>query len=697
MNYYLVILQAKQRGINDGLTYESTEEYSPGDLVEVPLRTANIPAIIIEVTTKPEYETKAVHTLIASQVLLPEHIATAKFMSEYYCASLRSTISTFLPGNNWRQYALQPHVLLHDNYVGKVTAVQKKIIAIKDQLPLSILALRQVAGITSASIEKLLDQGFLIPTKTSRTNTVQKILIPTLTDQQEDVAKKLNDTRKPQYVFGVTGSGKTEVYSSVIATALKNDKQALVLLPEIFVTEHSKERYCRYFPSANIVLWHSKMTTNERKSNWHAIRSGDANIVIGSRSAVTMPFCKLGCIILDEEHEWTYKQDTTPRYHARTMAEYIAKKWQIPCVFGSATPSLEAWHNMQNTIYTKHVLPNRYGTAGLPEVRVIDLNATYTSAFYPFSDDVITAIKATLQRKEKVVLFLNKRGIASCLLCTHCKRRVISAVTQLPLSVHRMRSGEMRLYDQFTQQYYALPQRCPHCQGEELRTVGTGTHGIEELCTTLFPNTPLWRIDSDTLKASGSIELMLNTITTSGSGIILGTQAVVKGLDLPDVTLSVVLIADIGLSLPHFRASERVFQLLMQLSGRSGRHRPGQVYVQTFRPEAIEISAVKEHNAELFYTQEYALRKAMNYPPFVPMIRILFRGNTAQHDAKAYAETTKEYIQHNLLECTVLTSATFFGGGTVWQCLVKGDNARFVIEQCVPHGGFIDVDPLETL
>lgn len=695
--YYKVVLQAKQGGIADGLTYESSASLRIGDLVTVPLRGKRATAIVVEEVKQPEYSTKHIELVTCEQLLQPEHVRLALRVAKYYFAPLRSAIGLFLPGTSWRQYCPDAYYCLNANFSGKLTISGKKVqSALEQEKILSQSELEAAARVTKATITKYVKEGLLtLAASPAKSAKQHRFALPALNNIQTKVTNAIEPS-KPNYLFGVTGSGKTEVYCNQIKQTLEQGKVALVLLPEIFVTEHSKERYYKYFPTAKIVTWHSKMTPKERLQTWKQIQSGNVDIIIGSRSALFTPWQNLGCIIVDEEHEWTYKQETQPRYHARTAALEVQKQTGATIIMGSATPSLEAWHAMQTAQWNRLDLPERYNNQPMPDVQVVDLAQSYSSTAYPFSDDLVQEITATLERNEKVVLFLNKRGVASCVLCTKCKRRLMSASTQLPLSVHRNHVGEEVLYDQFTQSHFPIPANCPHCNHAELLTVGIGTQGIEELCKHLFKNVPLWRIDGDTLSTGIKIQTVLDTISTSQKGIIIGTQSVVKGLDLPDVTLSAVLIADIGLSLPHFRASERVFQLLMQLTGRSGRHRPGKVLIQTFRPESDEITAVKEHNAELFYTKENALRKAHGYPPHTPLVKVVFRAHSAQTDAKSWSQKAQAYVNTHLHKCTVLCSPTYFSGGKIWQCLLIGPDALNIIT-AVPPEGYIDVDALETV
>ncbi len=316
---------------------------------------------------------------------------------------------------------------------------------------------------------------------------------------------------------------------------------------------------------------------------------------------------------------------------------------------------------------------------------------------YPFSPTLIEAIGTRLDRGEQTVLFLNRRGTASALLCLQCRRRVVSPESQLPFTLHTGRDGKPFLLDHTTGTVAPVPAQCPHCASVKLHSVGAGTQKIELLLKRLFPAARLLRADADTMQEPGDMRRLLTAMRGREADILLGTQSVVKGLDLPEVTLAAVLIADIGMSLPHFRAGERIFQLLTQLTGRSGRSKPGEVIIQTFRPDSPEIVAAARHETEKYLDTELKLRIYSRYPPASRMVRLIARGEDCEKRArKLYVDCMRE-IALNRRDVKCSTAPTFFGGGKVWHVLLRGEEPRAVLAGVDLQGVSVDIDPLETL
>jgi len=408
---------------------------------------------------------------------------------------------------------------------------------------------------------------------------------PQLTPRQTAAHKAIKADPRPTLLFGITGSGKTEIYAAMIRDTILNGKSAILLLPEILLTENFIDRFQQLVDREAIAVVHSRLTPAQRRNAWRRCRAGQVRLVIGSRSALFSPLDDLGLIILDEEHEWTYKNEQAPRYHAGKVAEHMG----VPLIFGSATPSVESWYKAKNGDYQLVELPERYGGASLPTVQVIDLAQVSFGNYYPLSPTLVNAIRLRLERNEQTVLFLNRRGFATSLMCMDCREQCKDAHTGLPYTVHHQ-GARPYLLSHHTGEELPIPEKCPKCGCVKLMELGAGTQRIEALLDELFPSARVLRADADTLKTPEKIRLLLQTMKEGRADILLGTQSVVKGLDLPNVTLAAVLLADVGLSLPHFRAGERVFQLLTQLTGRSGRSsKPGEVIIQTFRPQASEI------------------------------------------------------------------------------------------------------------
>jgi len=366
-------------------------------------------------------------------------------------------------------------------------------------------------------------------------------------------------------------------------------------------------------------------------------------------------------------------------------------------VIGSATPSLESWARTKNGQYHLARISRRYKDQALPTVRVIDLAGVKFGDLYPFSPPLLEAIQQRLDKGEQTVLFLNRRGIATAVLCLNCRRRLVSPESQLPYTVHRDGRGNPYLMDHFSGVTANIPARCPHCQSVDLMPVGAGTQRLEELIGMRFPKARLLRADSDTLKHPEQMRDLLRKMRDREADILLGTQSVVKGLALPEVTLAAVLLADVGLSLPHFRAGERVFQLLTQLTGRSGRAKPGDVIIQTFRPATMEVVAASEHRTEDYMETELKLRTTLNYPPASDMIRFLISGAIPNVRAKKLQQDLQELIKAESLFASVMSAPTLFGSGKVWHVLLRGHHIRKLLPKLDLTDVIVDVDPIDCI
>lgn len=633
-----VLTASKSQGIAEGLTYASAANLEPGMCVRVPLRKKIVDGIVLGVEKQLEqkFTPKEIEEVIGGSPLLSRaQVQTAKWISEYYQCSLRKAISLFLPFASWK------NLLKEDS----------------KQVPSKDHALPEF----------------------------------TLNAAQKHAYEVIQKSEKPSLLFGVTGSGKTHIYALLIADAIKAGGQAILLVPEILLSEDAVRKFTQWFGEEQIALLHSKLTAAQKRKEWLRIRSEKAKLIIGSRSALFAPAQNLTLVILDEEHEWTFKSEQTPRYHAREVAQALCGFARAKLVLGSATPSLESWKNAKDGIYTRTNLPERFTGMQAPTVQIIDLGTVNFANHYPLSPTLLQAIESRLAKKEQCILFLNRRGIATSVLCMDCRERLSSDESGLPLTLHRYANGSPYLLDHFTGSITPVPGVCPSCSSVNLRSVGAGTQKLEDIVRAKFPRARVLRADSDTLKRPEEMHEILSAMKQGEADILLGTQSIVKGLDLPNVTLAAVLLADIGLSLPHFRSGERVFQLLTQLIGRSGRHKPGHVIIQTFRPEALEILASAKHETEKYLANELTLRTKSMYPPAVEMARILFRGNSAREHALA---CQKALMKHEHLRTSA--APTFFGGGTLWHVLVRGNGARKAVQN-IEHAGIVDIDPLNCL
>ncbi|MBE3593471.1 MAG: primosomal protein N' [Candidatus Carbobacillus altaicus] len=417
---------------------------------------------------------------------------------------------------------------------------------------------------------------------------------------------------QPYVLHGVTGSGKTEVYMAFVERILNAGKNALILVPEISLTPQMVARFTGRFGESVAVL-HSALSDGERYDEWRRIRQGEARVVVGARSAIFAPLSDIGAIIIDEEHEASYKQEEMPRYHAHRVAMWRARHHRAVLVLGSATPLLETYAYALAGRYKLIELPERANRRPLPEVRLIDLKKTAQP--YPLlSEPLKAAISERLMRGEQTILLLNRRGFASVLMCRACGHTIGCPHCDVTLTYHR---GEEKLLCHYCGYNEPYPERCPRCHAPHLRPLGVGTERMEETLKTAFPEARILRMDRDTTSRKGKHEELLGAFHAGEADILLGTQMIAKGLDFPKVTLVGVMLADMGLFVNDFRAAERTFQLITQVSGRAGRGTlPGEVIVQTYHPEHPSLRLAERGDYQTFVRQELDRRKAAHYPPF---------------------------------------------------------------------------------
>ena len=432
---------------------------------------------------------------------------------------------------------------------------------------------------------------------------------------QREILSQIGQEAQTYLLQGVTGSGKTEVYLQVIEGVLQKGKTAIMLVPEISLTPQVTRRFVSRF-GQQVAILHSGLSDGEKYDEWRKIESGQARVVVGARSAIFAPLKNIGVIIIDEEHEATYKQESNPRYHARDVAKLRAQYHKAALVLGSATPSLETRARASRGLYGLLRLTQRANPqAHLPQVEVVDFrdylgqqeNGNYTPV-------LLEKIRQTLDRKEQVVLLLNRRGYSSFVMCRDCGSVDECPNCDISLTLHMDTRSMQCHYCGFQK---AIPRICPSCSSPSIRYYGTGTQRAFEELQDLFPDARILRMDVDTTRKKGSHENLLQAFGQGEADILLGTQMIAKGLDFPNVTLVGVLNADTALNLPDFRSSERTFQLLTQVAGRAGRaEKPGQVLIQTYNPNHYAIRFAQEQDYEGFYEYEMGIRRSMAYPPY---------------------------------------------------------------------------------
>jgi primosomal protein N' (replication factor Y) (superfamily II helicase) len=469
----------------------------------------------------------------------------------------------------------------------------------------------------------------------------------------ETTASTATATLTTFLLHGVTGSGKTEVYLQAIAHALRQGKGAIVLVPEISLTpqtvERFKARFCSGPLQTMVAVLHSHLSTGERHDEWHKIRQGRARIVVGARSAVFAPVEPLGLIIVDEEHEHSYKQEEAPRYHARDLAVIRGRLERAVVVLGSATPALESYYNAVHGKYALLELPLRADEKTMPLVRVIDMRqeARKEKGTPILSQKLRDEIMNRLERKEQVMLFLNRRGYASSLQCPLCGFVAQCPNCSVALTYHR---GDQRLLCHICGYATSAPKQCPEtkCRNPAIRYAGLGTERVEETLIKLFPRAQIRRMDSDTLKRKEDYRRILGDFRTGRIDILLGTQMIAKGLHFPNVTLVGIIYADLSLHQPDFRAGERTFQLLTQVAGRSGRGDvEGEVVVQAFSPFHPAIQYSRRHDFLGFYDQEIEFREQLKYPPFSRVALLTLKGRN-EEKVRFSAEHLRKELERQL-------------------------------------------------
>lgn len=438
----------------------------------------------------------------------------------------------------------------------------------------------------------------------------------------EEISKKSADQEHQVFLLeGVTGSGKTEVYLQVIQDVLAQGQTAMMLVPEISLTPQMATRFKARFGSEVAVL-HSGLSQGEKYDEWRKLERGEAHVVVGARSAIFAPLENLGVIIIDEEHETSYKQEETPRYHARDLAIWRGKYQQCPVVLGSATPSLESRARGQKGVYRLLKLTERANAqAKLPEVEIVDMREEMQRRLNSsFSEALEDKLRDRLAKGEQSVLLLNRRGYSSFVMCRDCGFVLPCPNCDISLTLH-MDTKTMRCH--YCGHEEGIPHRCPNCGKDKIRYFGTGTEKVQEELKQLIPEARVLRMDVDTTRRKGAHEKILTAFGDKEADILLGTQMIAKGLDFPNVTLVGVLNADTALNLPDFRSSERTFQLLTQVSGRAGRgEKAGEVIIQTFNPEHYTIQLAQHHDYESFFKQEMQIRHQTDYPPYYYTVKV---------------------------------------------------------------------------
>lgn len=633
-------------------------------------------------------------------VFTPELLELARWMSESYLCStaeaLQRIISPRLQVKSNREIrrvvpALDGKEL--EQIAASMSRAPKQAAVLRAAVAspkLTVNELAAAAETTSKTVELLLEKGYLSVVKAgtyeatcydAQQTATNKGALKLNDDQAkavEQIGVALKSNRFSTFLLhGVTGSGKTEVYLQAIAAALQEGRQAVTLVPEIALTPQMIELFRERFGNLVAVL-HSGLTGMARFKAWRRVKSGVAPVVLGTRSAVFAPVPRPGLFIIDEEHESTYKQEDHLRYHAREVTLKRAQQSGAVVILGSATPSLESYLRAQKGgIYKLLELPARIDNHPLPPVQVVDLrNEIKHGNRGIFSLPLVEAIKERLARHEQVILFLNRRGYANFVVCRQCGLVIKCPSCDISLTYHL--DGRLRCH--YCNYSTTMPNLCPNCSSEYIRHFGVGTQKVEEEARRLYPEAKILRIDSDTTSRRGSHERLIRSFMDGHNDILIGTQMIAKGLDLPKVTLVGVINADTTLHMPDFRAAERTFQLLTQVAGRAGRGSlAGEVLIQTYTPEHYSIKAAAAHDYAGFYKSELPVRRALGYPPFSHLARLLITHSDEDILIKG-ALQAKDVMEHIVAEHQVPVDVlgpapaplSKIKGQYRWQLVLKG-------------------------
>jgi primosomal protein N' (replication factor Y) len=599
----------------------------------------------------------------------------------------------------------------------KQIAVLKYLL--ENQEPLELAQIRNEIGVERPTINALVKRGIVAidnvatrrePIELRQTQLSQPL---PLTTAQEAVFRPIQSSLSLQgsvgekifLLHGVTGSGKTEIYLQALAEVIKHDKRGIVLVPEIALTPQTIERFASRFPG-RVAILHSHLSLGEQFDEWWRIKNGDVDVVIGPRSAIFAPQPDLGIIIIDEEHEWTYKQqEQPPRYHTLLVTQKISAQTGCSIVMGSATPDIETYYHASKGDFSLLRLPQRvtpFENSPLPAVAVVDMRQELKDNNRSiFSRALSFAIDKVVENREQAILFLNRRGASTFVQCRNCGYVLKCPRCEIPLTYHIDTKALLCHRCNYRRE---TPNVCPKCYSRRIRFLGIGTEKLEEEVKLSFPMARVLRWDRDVTRGRYSHQQILDKFRSQEADILIGTQMVAKGLDLPKVTLVGVINADLSLNIPDFRASERTFQLLSQVAGRAGRGpSPGQVIIQTYNPEHYAIQAAAKHDYSVFYSQEIAFRKQFREPPFVQLVTLTYSStndNRCQEESRKLAALIKE-------ECNKLGVAGVeligpapayihrLRGRYRWKIIVRGQGlSSFLSHVTISPGWVADVDPV---
>ena len=641
-------------------------------------------AYVIGIKESSNYEIKDIAKI--EDNLTDFQIKLAKWMAKHYFCNVSDCIKLMLtPGTGRKENKVQDKTINVVYLKKEIEEIEfeietKKIKSekqirilkfVKDNEGCTIPELETFTDTSRAIINTLIKNEYLeLVEKTVERNPLENKKIELtknlkLTEEQQkaydEVEKTINDSKFKEFLlYGVTGSGKTEIYLQLIKKVIEKGKTAIVLVPEISLTPQMLDRFISRFGKEEIAVLHSKLSIGERHDEWKKIKEGKIKIVIGARSAIFAPLENLGLVIIDEEHDSSYKSETTPKYNAKEIAEVIGKVNKCPVVLGSATPDLNTYYRAtmepnqddNNTGKKEKIellkLTKRANESSLPEVEVVDLKQELANGNRSMlSIDLYSAIEENLKNKLQTILFLNRRGYSTFIMCRECGYTVKCPNCNISLTYHKFGNT---LKCHYCGHEEKVVTKCPECGSDKIRYFGTGTQKLEQEINKQFPQASTIRMDVDTVTKKNSHEVILNKFKNENIDILIGTQMVVKGHHFPNVTLVGVITADSSLNIDDYRANERTFQILTQVAGRAGReNKKGKVIIQSYTPENFSIECSKKQDYEMFYKTEIALRKQLKYPPFCDIILIGFN-STNEKEIQNVSTNMYNYLKQVLNE-----------------------------------------------
>ncbi len=623
-----------------------------GSRVVVPFGSRRVTGTVAGFPEQTETPTLREIVGLAGPPLSPDRMKLAFWMADYYLHPLGLTIETLLPRGVEETKPKRVRLLRllsgdHDMDLIRGPKQAALFLLLSERLTVPTAELKDFAPSTikalcAAGIAEVVEEEDRLQTDDE---TFMPDAAPELMPEQAAAvgavtAAIAQGTFETFLLHGVTASGKTEVYLQCIGSLVGTGKGAIVLVPEIALTPQLLGRFRKRFGS-RVAMLHSAMTDRERADEYRRIGDGAVDVAIGARSAVFAPFPRLGLVVVDEEHENSYKQDEGLRYHGRDVAVMRAKMASAVCVLGSATPSLESAYNAREGKYRRLVIANRVDHRPMPEVEILDLKAGPQKSL--LTPRLVSEVRARLDRKEQALLLLNRRGFSSVLICEDCGKSQPCPSCSVSLTFHK---NERKLKCHYCDHQERPPEACPLCGGPNLKPLGTGTQKIEEEVAAAFPGARIERMDSDRVRGRHAYDKLLGRVDRGEVDILLGTQMIAKGHDFPSVTLVGVADADVGLNLPDFRSAEKTFQLITQAAGRAGRGATaGEVIIQTLNPGHYALRYSRTHDYGGFYDEEIRFRQELGYPPFGRMIKIEVKASQEQVASDA-SRTAQNRIRH---------------------------------------------------